>query len=223
MNVKEVLEIALTVIGSLGGGGLIVFGLSGYLGKLWADRALERQRHEYAQLNIGLTHQLDLVTRRVQVELDALGHLQKLRTESEFQIASELWKRIAVLRDSLGFLPKKGFSIRLADQKTQHEIVFRTNGLFIQHLREAYELLNQEALSIPKDIVDAARELIRIAHLEQSNVLLYPDPFDPSMKETCPAEERALVLDERSKHLEEFEAKADKLEAMMRKHREEKP
>ncbi len=36
-----------TVIGSLGGGSIIVFGLSGYLGKRWADRALEKQKQEY--------------------------------------------------------------------------------------------------------------------------------------------------------------------------------
>src|ERR1700731_1947465 len=94
MTPKEILEVALTVIGSLGGGGLIVFGLSGYLGKRWADRALEKQKQEYAQLNIAFTNQLDIATRRLQIELDAQGLLQKLRVESEFERVKELWRRI---------------------------------------------------------------------------------------------------------------------------------
>ena len=61
---------ALTVIASLGGGGAIVFGLSGFLGKLWADRALEAQKQQYAQLNLSFTHQLELASKQVQAELD---------------------------------------------------------------------------------------------------------------------------------------------------------
>ena len=60
MTPKEILEVALTVIASLVGGGAIVFGLSGFLGKVWADRALSKQKQEYDQLNIAFTHQLGL-------------------------------------------------------------------------------------------------------------------------------------------------------------------
>ena len=96
---------ALTVIASLGGGGAIVFGLSGFLGKLWADRALEAQKQQYAQLNLSFTHQLELASKQVQAELDRVGHLHKLRTESEFERLSELWKTVARLRIAFRCLP----------------------------------------------------------------------------------------------------------------------
>jgi hypothetical protein len=83
----DVLKVCVTVIGSVGGGGAIVFGLSGYLGKLWADRALEsqrrqnaraleQQRQEYAQLNLEFNHQLRLVTERTKnaLEIATLEH-----------------------------------------------------------------------------------------------------------------------------------------------------
>ncbi len=38
------LEIAGTIIVSLGGGGLIVFGLSSWLGKVWADRLMQKEK-----------------------------------------------------------------------------------------------------------------------------------------------------------------------------------
>lgn len=81
MSFKDVAEISSAILVSLGGGGAIVYRMSGFLGKLWADRALQDQQQKYVQLNLQLQSQLDMATRRLQVELDALGHLHKLRTE----------------------------------------------------------------------------------------------------------------------------------------------
>lgn len=44
---SEMLQIALLVLGSLGGGGLIIVGLSGWLGKVWADRITQKERAAY--------------------------------------------------------------------------------------------------------------------------------------------------------------------------------
>lgn len=41
MNWKDAVTLGTTIVASLGGGGAIVFGLSGYLGRLWADRELD--------------------------------------------------------------------------------------------------------------------------------------------------------------------------------------
>jgi hypothetical protein len=47
MTFYEYAKFALAVLGSIGSGGAIVLSLSGYLGKLWADRALQSERHKY--------------------------------------------------------------------------------------------------------------------------------------------------------------------------------
>lgn len=76
MTLKDTLGIGASIVASLGGGGAIVFGLSNYLGKVWADRALEAQRRENARLNLELTHQLAIVTEQVKTSLQiaALEH-----------------------------------------------------------------------------------------------------------------------------------------------------
>src|ERR1035437_9857313 len=99
MNLKELPESTTAILPSLGGGGAIVFGFSNYLGKIWADRGLEKQRHEYSQLNIAFQSQLEIATRRLQVELDALALVHKLRTQEEFTRLAGLWKHIANLRN----------------------------------------------------------------------------------------------------------------------------
>ena len=50
MSFEEVLKICVTVLVSLGGGGGIVFCLSSWLGKVWADRMMvaEKARHDQA-------------------------------------------------------------------------------------------------------------------------------------------------------------------------------
>ena len=47
MNSAEIWNLALAIIASLGGGGAIVFGLSTFLGKVWANRILERDKLKY--------------------------------------------------------------------------------------------------------------------------------------------------------------------------------
>jgi hypothetical protein len=83
-----------------------VFALSGYLGKIWADRGLEKQKQEHAHVNIEFTNQLGIATRRLQTELDAVGHLRKLAIESEFQKLNALWKSLAAVEIASGTLPR---------------------------------------------------------------------------------------------------------------------
>jgi hypothetical protein len=93
MVFTNILEIAASVIVALGGGGVIVVSLSGYLGKVWADRALEKQRQEYARLNLELTQQLALVTERVK------SALQIRAAEHQVRFSQLHEKRAEVLAD----------------------------------------------------------------------------------------------------------------------------
>jgi len=220
MTPKEILEVAVTVIGSLGGGGLIVFGLSSYLGKLWADRALEKQKQEYNQLNIAFTHQLDLATRRLQIELDALGYLHKLRTESEFEKIRELWRHVASLQAAYFNLPRAGFALVSDDEDLNRKIRIQASHNFSKRLSEAYEVWSRELLSIPEDIAKAAEELINIGRFEEAVALQFPDPYDNAAMAAFSGTTRAQFFDQRNERMEQFKTKANELLAMMRQHQQ---
>lgn len=49
MSISDIASIALTILGSLGIGGGIVFGLSSFLGKVWADRLMAKESHIHAK------------------------------------------------------------------------------------------------------------------------------------------------------------------------------
>lgn len=48
MSIDEILKISASIIASLGGGSIIVFAFSNWLGKVWANRILEKDRAIYA-------------------------------------------------------------------------------------------------------------------------------------------------------------------------------
>jgi hypothetical protein len=218
MTPKEILEVALTVIGSLGGGGLIIFGLSGYLGKLWADRALEKQRHEYTKLNLAFTQQLDLATRRIQIELDAIGHLHKLRTESEFEKIRELWRHVASLQAAYFNLPKAGFVLAYEDESLNKKLRIQSSFDFSKRLTETFEIWSRELLSIPEDIANAAEQLITIARHEELVAIQFPDPNDNAAMAAFAGTTRREFWDQRNDRMEQFKAKAKELLGMMRQH-----
>jgi uncharacterized membrane protein len=71
MSYGEIIEIATTILASLGTGALIVLGCSSWLGKIWAERIMEKERASYAM------------------------ELEKLRSSLNKEVATdlELWKK----------------------------------------------------------------------------------------------------------------------------------
>jgi hypothetical protein len=69
----EAFEIAQAFILALGGGALIVFGLSSFLGKLWAQRILQNEKSEHEKLIAQFKHQLDSLAHK-----KSLNYQQKI-------------------------------------------------------------------------------------------------------------------------------------------------
>nr|WP_298251120.1 hypothetical protein [uncultured Halomonas sp.] len=79
MTVFDILSIGASIIASLGGGAVIVFALSNWLGKLWTERLMETERHQHV------------------IELEELK--ASLKRTSEEQIAS-IKAHIDIARES---------------------------------------------------------------------------------------------------------------------------
>jgi hypothetical protein len=66
MSMHDAFTLGATIIASLGGSGAITLALSHFIGKTWADRALEKQRAEYQQLNTEFEYNLSIAASRIQ-------------------------------------------------------------------------------------------------------------------------------------------------------------
>ncbi len=74
MSVADVFKTALAVLASVGGGGAIVLGLSGWLGKVWAERLMERERQDYRK---------ELERLRADLDRENATALERVRAEWE--------------------------------------------------------------------------------------------------------------------------------------------
>ena len=74
MTFEETIKIATTILLSLGGGGIIVFALSSWLGKVWANRIMAEERAKYER---------ELTELRAKLERANEESLSKLRTDLE--------------------------------------------------------------------------------------------------------------------------------------------
>jgi hypothetical protein len=211
MTATDVIKLAGAIMGSLGGAGAIIFGLSGFLGKLWADRALEDHRHKYAQLNQQMQHDLDRASKRLQMELDNLGLVHSLRTKEEFPLLSALWKKFSVLHVAFRsvFNPNKSALYPDANERRQHSDKLSKN--FVEALQQARQFVYEEAIFIPQPIAKAAEDL-----------LWYPDALLDSVDAGYRRDREELreVIDDA---IRQFDAGRSHLEKLIRKHIKSEP
>jgi hypothetical protein len=222
MTLKDTIEIATAVVASLGGGGAIVFGLSSYLGKVWADRGLERQRHEYSQMNAALQNQLEIATRRLQVELDSLALVHKLRTQEEIPRLAELWKRMAYVRTCF-----QGLGIFYVSRENREEVRrshAQAREQFDSSLNDARTFLAEATLFIPKHICRVSEAALNVATEEQYHFAVHSESLEAKFNDLSDVaamaihEERRDYLRLKAEGLKKFTRETDQLETLMRQH-----
>jgi hypothetical protein len=96
----EAFEVAQAVLLSLGGGSLIIIGFSTWLGKVWANRILEKDRNNYAQ-------EMESIKQSNKSIADALstassGHSESVKIFSELRCnaVSHLWEEFLKIKKS---------------------------------------------------------------------------------------------------------------------------
>jgi hypothetical protein len=208
LSVKETFETALAILVSIGGGGTLILAFAGWFGKTWADRALEHQKHKYEELNLQLQNQYERAARRLQLELDTIGLIDKLRTEGQFERLAGLWKRMSILRVSFDELGGT-FRIWPVDKEFRQKWDSERFGPFESAFDAAQLYLQQEGLFIPKQIADVAAETLTLAARVKTWHGAAPRTGD---------DEDARYRQFAAGHLDEFKRKMVQIESLMRAH-----
>ncbi|MGO8759715.1 MAG: hypothetical protein ACLQG3_16480 [Terracidiphilus sp.] len=214
MNWTLAFQLATAIIVSLGGGGGIVFGLSNYLGKLWADRAIEKEKHKYAEILQTAKGELDKATNRYQVELDSLSLAHKLRMTEEFSRLGQLWKYMAILSSAFNYTASLGLRIVPADKDEREKFEAMLRSSYENARAEAHKFFLEEKLFIPKAIADCAETTLMEAIRECNFYSLFHEHHDPGV--------RREYRDNGPKCLEKFNDGMKDLELLMREHIEGK-
>ncbi|AOS97374.1 hypothetical protein AUP74_01944 [Microbulbifer aggregans] len=91
MTFSDLMSIATAVIGSIGGSALIVIGASTWLGRVWAGRILEQDRHKYAS-------ELEHIKNQLESERSRNQFIFSLYFEGQFRIYNDLWSSLVELQ-----------------------------------------------------------------------------------------------------------------------------
>jgi len=156
MTFKEIVEIGASVIVGLGGGGTIVLGLSSYLGKIWADRSLEKLRQEHTRLNLELTHTLDLVTEQAKHfhQMAALEH--QVRFSKLHEKRAEVVAKLYALLVELQYAGQRYVSVGAYESKRDDEF-----SKTIAKVHEGFLFIEEHQIYLPDDPVCTLLEEFR--------------------------------------------------------------
>ena len=142
---KEAFEIAQAVLLSLGGGSILVFALSSFLGKIWAQRILQNEKMEH-----------DRELSEFKSHIEALAHKNSLN----YQQKLELYKIVsAPLVELVALITKKGLT---QDHVNEFD-------------RQRLHITAQLALFAPQNVFEAFNDMIDYIYdsLEKEDFLFH--------------------------------------------------
>jgi hypothetical protein len=159
IEIYNIFKVTLAILVSLGGGGLIILALSNWLGKIWANRIMVKDRAEYAQelerLRAQLLRENEKELSNIRNELDIYkekhlkGHIVKIET---YRLGAD------ILAEILGDLDVMNITgnLPLDPQKVlDPQILQRLSQLG----RASLKLYGYLAISAPQKVMDANDEL----------------------------------------------------------------
>ncbi|MBU4455137.1 hypothetical protein KJ586_01330 [Patescibacteria group bacterium] len=154
MTIKEICQIAAAVITSLGGGALLVLASSSWLGKIWADRILERERAKYQK---DIEHYKN--------ELDKLKIIALRYSSKQFELYNEFWEALCDMENVGDFLMTEASNEnlkRFIEQFNITSLQIKKSFLFIEksHFDQLQNLLNNfKKLQVGKEKLLEIREI----------------------------------------------------------------
>lgn len=159
MSWEDALRVGLVVIGSLGGAGAIVFGFSGFLGRLWADRVVERQRVKSDEGLTKLRVEVEGGLRRLDAALGHRSFLLQRVAEMELEGLRDCWQKARACVPAVNGPRAMHSGSDLADLNA------RTDQLRIAH-NALMESLGQHEPFLPDKIAQLLEQVRRTASLE---------------------------------------------------------
>ncbi|WP_195251355.1 hypothetical protein [Romboutsia sp. 1001713B170207_170306_H8] len=133
---KEIFEMVSTVLLSLGGGGVIVMGMSSWLGKVWANRILEDEKKKHQKEIEDYKSQLTEKINHLNVINEKALHISKVQYDTEFNIYKEIWGKLFTCIINTNNLYPSGMVSVPTDEKELEEYNDKKYKLYMEAYKE---------------------------------------------------------------------------------------
>ena len=173
MNWDNIWQVILTIVGAIGGGGVVIIGLSSWLGNMWANRLTERFRYESEErLRFLEATQAERLKKLEAEQATALSQLEKRLTyEYESRLETEKQRMQVEQAQNLRFLEKQ-FDLYISLWDKLQELRFAGDNLWqeanpenLSCFAEAYQqvrlLADKASIVMSADVYQQLQHLLR--------------------------------------------------------------
>lgn len=170
MSTTDIFLVSGAILASVGGAAAIIFGLSSWLGKVWANRILEQDKLRY-------TSELEKIRNKLQAESQQRQLMFSLYFEGQFKLYNDLWISLSELQDGVESLWAE------ANQRNLQRLVYaliraksqiRNSALLIdpEHYREIMVAIERlEGYRVGKEQLVHARRMNDIHQWEIEQII----------------------------------------------------
>jgi hypothetical protein len=177
-SVADVFAVAGAVIASLGSGGLLVFAMSSWLGRVWATRIMEREK---TALTISIENAKAELTRSIEREKAEMAKFHEAHRSELQELSSQRQDALNRKRDVYTELVTKMRVLLKADMELAHQE--NDKWAFLAAYDKCY-------IWAPEAVIHAIRDLLAVL---ETKAALDAQLRDPA---TLPVESRGMVIAE---------------------------
>ncbi len=171
MSVSEIFQVSVAIIGSVGGAAVIIFSLSSWLGKVWANRILEEDKLKYST-------EFEIIRNKLQSESEKQNLMFSLYFEGQFKLYNNLWVSLSELQNGVDVLWAEANSKNLKNfisvlNKAKKQI--RNSAILIEsnHYREIMGVIESlENYQIGKGkLIDARKHIEDVSEPDIQDII----------------------------------------------------
>ncbi|WP_024593464.1 MULTISPECIES: hypothetical protein [unclassified Pseudoalteromonas] len=182
MSIDDIFKISGAIIASVGGSALLIAGFSTWLGKVWANRILEKDKLKY-------TSELEAIKSELQRESERQKVTFSLYFEGQFKLYNELWIALSELQNEVDKLWESASNENLksfikAVQKAKKQI--RNSAILIEktHYEKILQNLNSfENYKFGKERLIVSRNISNLASYEIDEIVRQNQQFRTEITE----------------------------------------
>jgi hypothetical protein len=171
MSLKDVVLTVAGVITSLGGGGVIVWALSSYLGKIWANKVLADHKLKLDKELESLKNEHRTEIEKYKTELEKARNDYNRYSSKKFEIIEETWsamfkilKELKVYNFNEGNYTK--FLQNTLDVISEYLVLIRKNSLYFND--GLCKLLNDYVSLSSKVVSDASEKIKKLGNFDDN-------------------------------------------------------
>ncbi|WP_229620747.1 hypothetical protein [Vibrio parahaemolyticus] len=142
----EYIKIGVTIIAALGGSGAIILGLSNYLGKIWANRLMVKEKAE---------HDRELEKLRTELHQESQQNLAKLNSEIEVYKQTQLREhndKLLIYRATIDLVATMLAKVEMIVLRNKQQLTAQEAEQFETERLKIYGYL---AMIAPQEVMDA--------------------------------------------------------------------